>query len=305
MTMGPNIVEKQNETSSIRCLAATRQIYSNAKTLFAFQIILTTVVVVLLSFINLIHNIEWILATYCVFVAVADSVCFDEFISKQKEKAAVIQEVFDTNVLSIEWNDFIEKVDHEIIYRYSEKYKKKEPAFNSLKNWYSVGIRDVVNEEAKIICQYSNCRYDLSLRKQISKYLFSLAIISSLLIVSFALIKDMTFKNIFILILLPLLPIIVFSIQRIKENNRSIIKLNKMKSIASKSWDKIIGREYVDLPKITRKIQNSIFKNRKNSPLIFDWFYNLHRASLENEMNYSVDQLVAQYKSANKQKNKG
>lgn len=302
--MGPTIVEKQNETSSLRRLAASRQIYSNAKILFALQIILTTVVVVILSFINIIHNIEWVLATYCVFVAVADSVYFDEFISKQKEKAAIIQEMFDTKVLNIEWNDFIEKIDHEIIYRYSEKYKKKEPEFNSLKNWYSVGIRDVVNEEANIICQYSNCRYDLSLRKQISKYIFSLAIISSLLVVSFALIKDMTFKNIFILILLPLLPIIVFSIQRIKENKRSIIKLNKMKSIASKSWDKIMDRGYVDLSNVTRKIQNSIFKNRKTSPLIFDWLYKLHRETLENEMNYSVDQLVAQYKSLKKKKNR-
>lgn len=298
--MGPYIVAKQNEISSIRCLAASRQIYSNAKNLFSIQIMLVSVVVVLLSFINIFHNIEWFLASYCVIVAVTDAVYFDEYISNQKEKAATIQEMFDTDVLNIEWNDFIEKIDHEIIFRYSENYKKKEPSFNSLKNWYSVGIEDVDHDEAKIICQYSNCRYDLSLRNKIGLYLFSIAIFSSLLIISFALLKCMNFKNFFVLVLLPLLPLIVFSIQRVKENNRSILKLNKMKNISTKLWNKLIVNEEIDLPKITREVQNSIFKNRKNSPLIFDFIYNLHRESLENEMNYSVDQLVAQYKAAYK-----
>jgi len=224
--MGPFIVEKQNEAPSLRCLAAMRQIYSNAKTLFVIQIVLATIVVVLLSLVNVFHNIVWLLASYCVVVAITDAVFFDEYISTQKEKAATIQEIFDTTVLNIEWNDFIEKIDQEIIFRYSEKYKKKEPSLESLKNWYSTGIRDIDNDKAKLICQYSNCRYDLSLRKYTKFYYSLLAIISSFLIVVFALSKDITFKNIFILVLLPLLPIIVFSIQRIKENNRSINYLN-------------------------------------------------------------------------------
>jgi len=162
--------------------------------------------------------------------------------------------MFDTDVLNIEWNDFIEKIDHEIIFRYSENYKKKEPSFNSLNNWYSVGIKGVNHDEAKIICQYSNCRYDLSLRKKIGFYLFSIAFVSSLLIIFFALFKDMNFKNFFVLVLLPLLPLIVFSIQRVKENNRSISKLNKMKKISTKSWNKLIDKEPIDLPKITRQV---------------------------------------------------
>lgn len=295
--MGPVIIERQNEDSPIRCLAASRQVYSDAKFLFAIQFIFTTILVVILTFINKFYSIEWFLATYCVFVAIADSVFFDEYIATQKEKAATIQEMFDTYVLDIEWNDFIEKIDHEIIYRYSEKYKKYEPTFDSLKNWYSVGLRDINSGEAKILCQFSNCRYDISLRKQISIIVYSLSILSSTLIILFAIAENITFKDIFMRVLLPLLPIIVFSIQRIKENNKSIKKLNKMKIIASGYWEKIMRGEHVDLSKVTRKLQNSIFKNRKSSPLIFDWFYNLRRSNLEDEMNYSVDQLLSQYKN--------
>ena len=296
--MGPVIVEKQNEDFPIRCLAASRQVYSDTKFLFAIQIIFTTILVIVLTFINRFYDIEWFLAIYCVFVAIVDSVFFDEYIATLKEKAATIQEMFDTYVLDIEWNDFIEKIDHEIIYRYSEKYKKSEPTFDSLKNWYSVGIKDIKSEISKIICQFSNCRYDLSLRKQISLIVYSLSIISSALIILFSTAENITFKDIFMRVLLPLLPIIVFSIQRIKENNKSIKKLNKMKKIASDYREKIMRGEDVDLSKITRKIQNSIFKNRKSSPLVFDWFYNLRRSSLEDEMNYSVDQLVSQYKNS-------
>ena len=76
--------------------------------------------------------------------------------------------------------------------------------------------------------------------------------------------------------------------------------LNKLKKVSSKAWEKVISKNDIDIPKTTRQLQNKIFKNRKNSPLIFDWFYNFHRKSLENEMNYSVEQLVAQYIDANK-----
>lgn len=277
-----------------------RQIYSDAKILFAIQIVLATIVVVLLSLINVFHNIEWFLATYCVVVAVTDAIFFDEYISSKKEEASTIQEMFDTHVLDIEWNDFIEKIDHEIIFRFSEKYKKIEPSFDSLKNWYSTEIGSIVDDKAKLICQYSNCRYDLSLRIFTKRYYYFLATISSLLVAVFALSKDISFKNIFILILLPLLPIIVFSIQRIKENNRSIEYLNKLKKISSRAWGKVISGNAIDITKTTRQIQNRIFKNRKDSPLIFDWFYKIHRKHLENEMNYSVEQLVSQFNDTTK-----
>lgn len=298
--MGPYIFKKQNETSSIRCLAAMRQFYSNAKTLFAFQVVLTTLVVILLTLINMFHNIEGFLATYCVLIAVADSIFFDDFIKKQKEKGAAIQEIFDTNVLKIEWNDLIEEVDHEVIFRYSEEYKKKEPLFDSLINWYSAGIREILDDEAKIICQYSNCRYDLSLRKDFSKYILILLIVSSLSVISFALVNNLTLKKVVINIFLPLLPIIVFSIQRIKENNKSIKTLKKMKELSTKAWSKVVNGNHIDLTKITRQVQDCIYQNRKDSPLIFDWFYKYSRNSLENEMNYSVEQLVAQYQESNK-----
>ena len=298
--MGPFIVEKQNEEPSLRCLAAMRQIYSDAKILFAIQIVLTNIVVVLLSFVNVFHDIQWILSSYCVVVAVSDAVFIDEYISSKKEKAAIIQEMFDTSVLDIEWNDFIEKIDQEIIFRYSEKYKKTASSFDSLKNWYSTGIKNIVDDKVKLICQYSNCRYDLSLRNFTKIYYSVHVAISSLLVAVFALSKDVTFKNIFILILLPLLPIIVFYIQRIKENNRSIKDLNKLKKVSSEAWDKVISGKDINIPKTTRQLQNKIFKNRKDNPLIFDWFYKLHRKSLENEMNYSVEQLVAQYNESSK-----
>ena len=72
-----------------------------------------------------------------------------------------------------------------------------------------------------------------------------------------------------------------------------------MKEVSSSSWNKILMNVYVDIPTISRQVQNQIFKNRKESPLVFDWFYHLFRKSLENEMNFSVDQLVAQYTKAN------
>lgn len=292
--IGLFIVKTQNEEYSLRCLAAMNKIYSEAKILFGCQILLTTGIVVFLSLINMFYPIESLLVIYCILITIADSVLINDLIMKKKKIASSIQEIFDTKVLQLEWNNLIDTVDYEIIYRYSEKSKKKQ-SLENFANWYSTEIQEVPGDAAKIICQYSNCRYDLSLRKNFSNYLYSLLAVSSALIFSFALIKDLTLEKVFIIILFPLLPIIVFCIEKIKENNRSMVSLERMKERSKMVWKETIENKSLNLLKAARQIQDTIYQNRINSPLIFDWFYNYSRTNLEKEMNYSVKQLVAEY----------
>jgi len=86
--MGIEIVEKQNSPEMLICLAAQRQLCSTAKALFLWQLILSTVLVIVLSILNLYRNISWILAAYGFSIAIIDIIFISPQIKKQKEKAA-------------------------------------------------------------------------------------------------------------------------------------------------------------------------------------------------------------------------
>ena len=121
--IGQEIVQKQNMDDMLRCLAAQRYLYSSAKILFFWQLIFSTIVVVILSLLNLYKNISWMMAAYGSLIAIIDVTFWSSLIKRKKEKAAKIQELFDTSVLNIKWNNILvgERPTDEEIFRYSER----------------------------------------------------------------------------------------------------------------------------------------------------------------------------------------
>jgi hypothetical protein len=296
--MGTEIVEKQNSPEMLICLAAQRQLYSTAKTLFLWQLILSTVLVIILSILSLYIDISWILAAYVFLIAIIDIIFISPQIKRQKEEAAGIQEIFDTTVLDITWNDLLvgDKPSNEEIYRYSEKYRKKYLDFESLKNWYSHSVSKINSNAAKIVCQRSNCVYDYSIRESFSKAVLVVLLITLLLLLGVGFIKGLTLQN-FFLIAFPFLPAIMLFVRTVKENNLSKEALDNLKKTAESIWNKILLGKEINLNRKSRAFQDKIYLNRKNSPLIFDWYYYKKRNQLEKEMKFSVDQLVREYKN--------
>lgn len=296
--MGPKIIEKENLIENLRCLAAQRVLYTEAKSVFFWQIILTTITIVVLSFLDIFYDIEWIVATVSVFITIADVTLLTPLLDSRKEKAAKIQEYFDISVLDIKWNQILveDKPNKEEIFRYSEKYNKKFSNFDSLKNWYSDKIQQIETDVAKIICQRSNCVYDYSIRDAYSKVIIFILIVTIILLLVIGVIKGLTLRNFFLLVGLPILPVIILLIRLIKSHKTSTENLHKLKQVIDSTWEEVVikGRKE-NINDLSREIQNKIFLNRKSSPLIFDWFYEKIRKRLENEMHYSVDQLINEY----------
>ncbi len=297
---GQEIVQKQNMEHMLRCLAAQRYLYSSAKILFFWQLIFSTIVVVILSLFNLYKNISWVIAAYGSLIAIFDVTFWSSLIKKRKEKAVKIQELFDTSVLNIKWNNILvgEKPTDEEIFRYSEKYKRRHSDFDILKNWYSNKISEIQSDATKIICQRSNCTYDYAIRDSFSNAIFIVLVFTLLSLLVIGFIKGFTLQNFFLLVVFPLLPAIILLFKTIKENNASKKALDDLRSIIESLWNKLLLDNKIDINMNIREIQNKIFLNRKYSPLIFDWFYNKKRKQLEKEMGFSVDKLVQQYKNS-------
>lgn len=292
---GLNIIEAQNKPDNLKRLAAQKQLYSHAKRLLTFQVILTVFIVVILSLVSLKYDISSYFSMYCVIITFIDILFINSAIDDYKEKASQIQEFFDTDIFNLEWNSLIEKPDHSLIFRFSEIYKKTNKDFSKLKNWYPESISKISTDDAIIICQRSNCNYDTSIRSGFAKLSAGVSFFAIILIIISSSIRGVTVENLFSSMLLPLLPVIAFTVSRYRENNSSLISLNKLYSFACDAWSKSINEKCDGIKPLARQIQDKIYDNRKNSPLIFDWYYNLQRNKHEGEMNYSADQLVQDF----------
>jgi len=303
--IGQEIVKRQNTDDMLICLTAQRFLYSTAKKLFFWQLMLSTVIIILLSLFNLYKDISWIIAAYGALIAIFDVTFWSSLIKKRKEKAAKIQELFDTSVLNINWNKTLvgEKPTYEEIIRYSEKYKKRHSDFGILKNWYSPKISKIQSDAVKIICQRSNCTYDYAIRDSFSNAIFIVLGIMLLFLLVIGFVKGFTLQSFFLLVVFPLLPAIYLLLKTIKDNNASQKALDDLRSITESLWNKLLLDNKIDVNLMAREIQDKIFLNRKNSPLIFDWYYRMKRNQLEKEMDFSVDKLVQEYTSRKKDNN--
>jgi len=88
-----------------------------------------------------------------------------------------------------------------------------------------------------------------------------------------------------------------FAPEYASENGVSKDSLDELRSEIESIWNKLLSDSRIDIEYKARAIQDKIFLNRKNSPLIFDWFYNKKRNQLEREMYFSVEKLVQEYEN--------
>lgn len=314
MNIGENIVNKENTKDNIDKIAAQRELYSHAKTIFYWQVVLAVPIVVLLSFGNAVtvkhfsdysenlkwlsENLEWIIGGYSVTIFLLELFFFNKRIGRLVEKAAKVQEVFDCNVFNISWNEFLvgEKPDKEDIYRYATSYSSKNKTDN-LENWYSEDVKDIADNNAKLICQRSNVMYDNELRTSFTNNTNIITVVLFIILTILTLVNDISFRSFIVNGIIPFLPIVALAFKINEDNKRNIENLKEIKGIISTEWNQVIKDNYIISDETIRGIQDKIYLNRKESALIPDYIYNRLRQGLEEQMNYSVKELVKEYQN--------
>lgn len=291
------ILTRENESSSIEKLAAQREIYSVAKSFFYLQTFIVVLSLVLLSFAQLFFSkidFTLIIATVSLLAVISDNL-LDKYVSSLKEKAAKIQEFFDTYVLKIKWNSILclDKPEYDEIFKYFLSHKAKKKDFTKFTNWYEQEIVNVPEQAGKIICQKTNCNYDSTIRKKYNKVILLIGVTTILLIILFTIFSEITLSKILLTAIFPAVPIIQWTHKNIMANNDSIKNLEQLNSLINSTWNELkTGTVPSDVT--IRQIQDGIYLNRKGSPLIPDFVYCKLRDKLELQSYYSVGQLVSE-----------
>lgn len=311
--MVDNISIRQDRPEQLNCLAAQRQLYSRAKQLSYLQLILSVPLIIIISIATLVLNdnvlaqkigvqqvdISWALAFVGVTVALIDLIVITPIINGFRDKAAKIQELFDTSVFNMSWNDVAvgAKPDYEEISKYSSRIRGKQEEYNKLKCWYSDKLDGIPVRASTVICQRSNLFWDSDLRKYFSFIVGSVACSLVFFLLVVGLYEGLTLKRFFLVVFAPALPIIIYATRQWIDNKKAISQLTALKELLNTTWAELLSGEKGDnyILDRARKLQDQIYVNRKSNPLIFDWIYELRKSKQHENMFYSIDQMIDEY----------
>lgn len=292
-----SIPEEQNSERQLERLAAQRQLYSTAKRIQFWQLILSVPCVVILSFlVALFPDFKTVSAAWGAVLTILDVSYLSNQVSALRERAAKIQELFDCDVLQLEWRDL--KAGHppdpETIDEAAAKYKRKDPDYAELRDWYSVEAGQLPIHLARIICQRANCRWDSDLRLRYANYVLASVSALGAAVLGIGLIGGMTLDEFFLAVVLPLMPAWTLAARQRKENKESAVALNRFKEHTEKLWKRAVYGMITpsELAAESRALQDEIFDRRRRSPLIFDKIYNRLHRSHEHQMNKSTTQMI-------------
>lgn len=293
MDKGNEIFENQNLEINIDKLLAQRRLYTNAKKVNYFLIIVTVLVPIIISVLTNFAKIEinekhWIYVLFTVVAIVLEKI-FEIYIDRCKKTAASIQEDFDTTIFPLKTNELLNTtfVDTDIIRKYSKKDKNNPKKVEKVTNWYSKEIKNVKTNVAILFCQRMNICYDQNIKKKYTQLLIALSFLTFITLLCLALLNEFSLMKFMIEVILPSIPIFNFTYKEYNTSLESVDNLQKLREIIEDNLNEISVNDSIDNEEL-RRIQDRIYQNRILSPLIPDFIYSILWSELEDQMNYSV-----------------
>ena len=292
------IPEIQLEPTQLKRLAARRKSDSYAKVILGVQIGLSVlsppfcwlVVIFFPKFAG------WA-AIYGVTITCLNILWLTPWLQDFKEKAAKIHELFDCDVLKLDWRELtigsrLEMT--ETVAKYAAKYKPELPSCGELKDWYPIATGKLPIHLARIICQRTNCWWSSELRRHYTKIIIIVLVLTAAVAIGIGFVKKgWTVEKWILAVVIPSIPVCLLGIQQLMEHNKSVVLLGKLKTHTENLWKKALtGANTTELTYACRELQDGIFNHRRTGPLIFTWLYKRYRQEMERQMNETSDEMV-------------
>jgi hypothetical protein len=293
---GDDIRQRQNEDSSLKLLAAQRQIYCDEKLLFGVQLALASTnalvgaVIALLPGTNLL-----VIGSGLIVTILNEALAFAT--GDQQKQAARIQEQFDCYVLGLPPNPLHtgDPEPPETIAKASGRYDPaKAPP---LPDWYVGNLQKLTLTAARILCQRTNCSYDIGLRERYGRALWIAFGVSLVIVTLIGTVGGMTVFDWLSKLVGPLLPALCLILKHNRANSESITRLTELRTHADQLWNQCQSQSLSEneLLERSRRLQDQLFDHRSRSLLQFEWLYKLSRPSVESFVTASADSMIEEY----------
>jgi hypothetical protein len=297
-----SICAEQNTERQLERLAAQRALYSKAKKVFGWHAILSTVVAFGLALGALLFSeLKAYAALWGIALVILDIFWLTPRQKKLREDAAIIQESFDCDVLGLPWQRLKvgKPVDQETVVEHAAAYRRREPSFDSLRNWYPGDTCRMPIFLARVVCQRINAWWDAKQRRRYAVCLITGVVVLLVGTLGLGLARHMQLADLLLTAVVPLAAGIGLGLRQYKENAEAAARLEKLKDHANDLWARACaGGAEDELAAASRTLQDELFDNRKRNVSVFDWIYRLMRYEHERQMHESAAELVRELEAA-------
>ncbi|NEQ29575.1 MAG: hypothetical protein F6K04_01030 [Leptolyngbya sp. SIO4C5] len=300
------IPEQQNEVHQLERLGAFSQLYVQAKRMLSLNFVLS--VPLMLAWVLLVAvwpSLEVYAALWGIAVTLLSLLVITPYQKNLQTTAAKVQQVFDCELFQFNWNDFNigAPPNPEIIIRANQQYLKREKNYDRLEDWYPTAIKPLSLELARLVCQRTNCWWDADLRRRYSGWVIALLSLLTIGVLLIGFIGGLTLQKFLLTVVAPLFPALILGISQYRENMKAAETLDRLREKVRDIWSSALyaNKTPQQIYEASVRLQDAIFDNRANSPLIFNWFYQLLRTGNQELMNKSAEVLVKEALEAQKQ----
>ncbi len=294
------ISTSQNSEKQLRRLAAQRQLYSTAKSVFTAQTILSCPVAVLVSVLaSTFPSIKCYAVLWSLIITLGDLFWLTPWQKRLRNKAALIQEAFDCDVLELPWNHIKagKHVTAELVNEQAEKYQAWANKMPPLTDWYAPVVSELPVYIGRVACQRTNCWWDAEQRRRYAACIIGLVVVAFCAMVCFALYNDSRLEHFILAVLVPLMPALLLGVRQFNDNRDAATRLDSLKDHADQLWrDALAGKSEHEITASSRNLQDEILDNRRKSPFIFDWTFKLLRYKFEGIVNHTIADFVSEAK---------
>ena len=291
---------EQNAERQLQRLAAQRQLYGTAKTLFGWQVFVSGPVAVALAFCVIgFPQLKAYAALWGILVSLSDVFWLTPWQKRLRNKAARVQELFDCDVLVLPWDELkaSKRPEPELVKEQADKYSRWSASMPPLANWYGPEVGCLPLHVARLACQRSNCWWDAKQRRRYAVLVIVAVSAVLLAVLSLAMSNGFTIEDFVLKVAAPLSPALLLGIRQFAEQMEAASRLDTLREHAERLWnDALGGKQEAEITLRSRGLQNEILENRKRSPLVFDGIFKRLRRDYEIQMNHGVAEFVAEAK---------
>lgn len=284
------IVEKENSQINIDRLDAQRYLYTKAKCISIISFILCAIIPMALVFLRFCFYDNDIFSKIVIiysFCAIFIEKILEFLITKRRNTASRIQQLFDCELFDLPWNEPLcgEQPTHEEIYK-----AKTGKSINKLHNWYEPVIESLKHEYAIVVCMHTNVLYDRNIRNIYHKIIYITMLVLPLIVFLFGIINNNDMLDWLTNSLIPFTPLMAWCLDIHKHNIENLKALTRIEKLINITFSKVKKKGKIAIKELS-VIQDLIFVHRNTAYPIPNILYKIMRNRLEKTTNYSINQI--------------
>lgn len=200
-------------------------------------------------------------------------------------KGAAAQEMFDCDVLGLEWNAALcRKRSSEEIRKASKRISDQHTADKHL-NWYPATV-SMTWPISVITCQRSNAVWARRQHHGYGLFLIAAAVVWAVIGLLVAIVHSASLAGYLTTIALPSLPAMLDATELSRKHLLASNRRQELEAQCDRLLDEVSIADHLAL----RELQDELFVLRRDAPLVAGWFYYLVSKGYEDDMQYAAEE---------------